>query len=128
MRDIASTPNLEYLGHRTQEEVNHLLCRACIFVNTSIHEGFPNTFVQAWLREAVVVSLTVNPDRVLDSYGVGIHSGTEEGLVRAVRTLLMNPAARAGFAVRARAYARLTHSVRNADELVEMIDACTANV
>ncbi len=125
MRGIASTPNLEYLGHRTQEEVNHLLCRACIFVNTSAHEGFPNTFVQAWLREAVVVSLTVNPDRVLDSYGVGIHAGTEEGLVRAVRTLLMNPAARADFAGRARAYARSTHSVRNADELVEMIDACT---
>jgi hypothetical protein len=74
------------------------------------------------------VSLTVNPDRVLDGRGVGIHAETEEGLARAVRTLLTNPALRADYTQRARAYARSTHSVRNAGMLVEMIDACAASV
>jgi glycosyltransferase involved in cell wall biosynthesis len=124
MQNIAATPNLTYLGHRPQDEVNRVLARACIFVNTSVHEGFPNTFIQAWLRDAVVVSLTVNPDQVLDSNQIGVHAGTEEGLAGAVRSLLMNPAERAGYAQRARAYARATHSVRNAGTLVEMIDAC----
>lgn len=128
MHSIAATPGLEFLGHRTQDEVNRVLARACIFVNTSLHEGFPNTFVQAWLREAAVVSLTVNPDQVLDGRGVGIHAETEEGLARAVRTLLTNPALRADYTQRARAYARSTHSVRNAGMLVEMIDACAASV
>ena len=127
LQSIASTPNLEYLGHRTQSEVNQLLARAWIFVNTSLHEGFPNTFVQAWLREAVVVSLTVNPDRVLDSQGVGVYAGTEEELVRAVRRLLADPAARAGYAERARGYARAMHSVRNVGGLVEMIDGCATH-
>jgi glycosyltransferase involved in cell wall biosynthesis len=126
MQSIASTPNLTYLGHRPQDEVNRVLARACIFVNTSVHEGFPNTFIQAWLRGAVVVSLSVNPDRVLETNGVGIHAGTEEGLARAVRSLLTNPAERDGFAERARAYARSAHSVRNVGMLVELIDACAA--
>jgi len=126
MQSIEATPNLRFLGHRSATEVNQYLARASIFVNTSVHEGFPNTFVQAWLRDAVVVSLSVNPDRVLDERGVGIHAGTEDGLVKAVRHLLTDSAARAGYAERARAYARTAHSVRNIGKLTEMIDACAA--
>jgi len=126
MQSIEATPNLEFLGHRSAADVNQFLARASVFVNTSVHEGFPNTFVQAWLREAVVVSLSVNPDQVLDSQGVGIHAGTEEGLEKAVRHLLTDPRARAAFAERARAYAQSTHSVKNIGKLTEMIDACAA--
>jgi len=126
MRSIRDTPNLEFLGHRSTADVNQFLARASVFVNTSVHEGFPNTFVQAWLREAVVVSLSVNPDQVLDSQRVGIHAGTEEGLAKAVRHLLTDPAARADYAGRARAYAQTTHSVRNIGKLTELIDECAA--
>ena len=126
MQNIAATPNLEFLGHRSTAEVNQLLARASVFVNTSVHEGFPNTFVQAWLREAVVVSLSVNPDRVLDSQRIGIHAGTEAGLAEAVRHLLTDHDARADYARRARAYAQTTHSVRNIGKLTEMIDECAA--
>jgi glycosyltransferase involved in cell wall biosynthesis len=128
MQDIESAPNLTFLGRRSQEEVNQYLARSSIFVNTSVHEGFPNTFVQAWLRDAVVVSLTVNPDGVLDGKGVGVYAGTEEGLARAVRNLLTDPAARAGYAERARAYATANHSVRNIGKLTELIDECAASV
>ena len=128
LQNIASTPNLAYLGHRSPDEVNQYLARASIFVNTSVHEGFPNTFVQAWLRDAVVVSLSVNPDQVLDSNGIGVHARSEEELARAVRGLLMDPAVRAGYAQRARAYAKSAHSVRNIGELTQMIDACAADV
>jgi len=126
MQSIEATPNLKYLGHRTGAEVNQILAHASLFVNTSVHEGFPNTFVQAWLREAVVVSLTVNPDGVLDGLGLGVHAGTEQALEKAVRRLLTDTAARAAYAQRARAYAKSTHSVRNIGRLTEMIDACAA--
>jgi glycosyltransferase involved in cell wall biosynthesis len=126
MQSIQATPNLEFLGHQSAASVNQFLARASIFVNTSVHEGFPNTFVQAWLRDAVVVSLSVNPDQVLNSQGVGIHAATEEGLEKAVRRLLIDPAARADYAKRGRAYAQSTHSVRNIGKLTEMIDACAA--
>jgi glycosyltransferase involved in cell wall biosynthesis len=125
--EIESTPNLSFLGHLPQQEVNRLLAGASVFVNTSVHEGFPNTFIQAWLRDVAVVSLTVNPDGVLDTKRVGIHAGTEEDLSRAVRTLLTDPAVRDGYVERGRAHARLEHSVRNAAKLVELIDGCATH-
>jgi glycosyltransferase involved in cell wall biosynthesis len=125
LQSIASTPNLTYLGRRSQAEVNQILARAWIYVNTSQHEGFPNTFIQAWMRDAVIVSLDVNPDRVLDLEELGVHAGTEEGLERAVRALLRSPALRHRYVERARTYVKATHSLRNAAKLVQLIDACS---
>jgi glycosyltransferase involved in cell wall biosynthesis len=50
MRAIQSVTNVDYLGARRQREVNELLARAHVLVNTSITEGYPNTFIQAWQR------------------------------------------------------------------------------
>src|SRR5262249_48088110 len=52
IRDMEACRNLEYLGERPQAQVNELLARAHVFVNTSEYEGFPNTFIQAWMRDA----------------------------------------------------------------------------
>ena len=114
MQEIARTPNLEYLGHRSHAEVNELLGRSHIFVNTSMHEGFPNTFVQAWLRDVAVVSLQVDPDRVLELEKVGIAAGTEVGLQAAVRSLLEDPPARLALAERGCRHAITRHSLANA--------------
>jgi glycosyltransferase involved in cell wall biosynthesis len=121
LRGIESAGNLEYVGERAHDEVNQLLARAHIFVNTSEHEGFPNTFIQAWLRDVVVVSLSVDPDGVLAGQRVGIAAHTESGLVEAVRTLIDNPAVRAEYARRGRDYASAHHSLRNARELAQLI-------
>jgi glycosyltransferase involved in cell wall biosynthesis len=121
-RDMQNADNLEYLGRKSQDEVNALLARAHIFVNTSTHEGFPNTFIQAWLRDAVVVSLSVDPDHVLERQQVGIAARTEQALIGAVRDLIAAPAARAAYADRARRHAQQHHSLRNAQDLVALID------
>jgi glycosyltransferase involved in cell wall biosynthesis len=125
MRAISATPNIDYLGQVPQSEVNELLARAHVFVNTSRHEGFPNTFIQAWSREVPVVSLHIDPDGVLTHEGVGIHARTEQGLVQAVRMLLTEPERRAEYATRAREYATLRHSMRNVCALSQLIDANT---
>ena len=98
MRDIQNATNLDYLGAKTQREVNELLARAHVLVNTSVGEGYPNTFIQAWQRKVPVVSLTVNPDGVLDRQGVGICAGSEQRLEEAVRLLLENSALRSEYA------------------------------
>ena len=128
MHSIEATRNLQYLGHKTYDEVNELLARSHIFVNTSVHEGFPNTFVQAWLRDAVVVSLGVDPDRVLEQQHVGIATHTEEELSMAVRTLIEEPELRASYAARGREHARANHSLRNADQQVRLIDSWRSKV
>jgi glycosyltransferase involved in cell wall biosynthesis len=124
MASIKATPNLEYVGQKSQEEVNVLLARAHVFVNTSQDEGFANTFIQAWMREVPVVSLHVNPDDVFDRERVGIHAaGSEERLYQAVRRLISDRQLRSEHAACARIYAQKRHSVRNVRLLEKLIDA-----
>lgn len=126
MREIRATPNLEYLGQQSHEEINALLARAHVFVNTSVHEGFPNTFIQAWMRAVPVVSLSVDPDGVLGERKVGIHAGTEARLVESVRMLLTDPTLRLEYGENARRHAAAFHSVHNAASLVQLIQSCAA--
>ena len=123
MRSIEGTQNLQYWGQKSHEEVNELLARAHILVNTSTQEGFPNTFIQSWLRGVVVVSLQVDPDRVLELKQVGILAHTEAGLLAAVRSLLENDGLRTAYAKRGQDHAIEHHSLRNAQELVRLIGA-----
>ena len=116
----AAAPNLEVLGARTQDEVNALLARSHLLVNTSDYEGFPNTFIQAWQREVPVVSLNVDPDGVLARAQVGIHAGTEDGLHNAVERLYRDSALRAGYAENAREHALEAHGLRNIRQLTAL--------
>jgi glycosyltransferase involved in cell wall biosynthesis len=127
LKRINETPNLDYLGQKSQDEVNELMARAHIFVNTSKQEGFANTFIQAWMREVPVVSLHVNPDGVFDREKVGIHAGSHEQLCRAVRLLLTNTIERKEYADCARVYAARRHSLQNARQLAELIDSASTN-
>jgi glycosyltransferase involved in cell wall biosynthesis len=128
MHSIESTPNLEYWGQKSHEEVNELLDRSHILVNTSTHEGFPNTFIQAWLRAVAVVSLQVDPDQVLKQQHLGIAAQSEAGLVEAVRELIENADARRDFALRGLKHATANHALRNAEDLVHVIDACATEI
>jgi glycosyltransferase involved in cell wall biosynthesis len=123
MRSIEAAPNLQYVGHKTLAEVNELLARAHIFVNTSTHEGFPNSFVRAWLRDVAVVSLSVDPDRVSEQRQVGIAAGSESELAAAVRTLTDKADVLAGYVLRGRDHATANHSLRNAEEEVRLIES-----
>ena len=91
-------------------------------MNTSLHEGFPNTFIQAWMREVAVVSLHVDPDGVLSREGVGVHAGTEQRLAEAVRGLVTDVATRAQIVARAYKHAMHRHSMQNVQLLTQLID------
>ncbi|MFC2094591.1 glycosyltransferase family 4 protein, partial [Bacteroidota bacterium] len=60
-----------YRGIMELSEVNKLLAETKLFVNTSSEEGFPNTFIQAWLRGVPVVSLNVDPDNLIREERLG---------------------------------------------------------
>jgi len=122
LHDINKATNLDYVGAKPQREVNELLARAHVLVNTSVQEGYPNTFIQAWQREVPVVSLSVNPDGVLERQGVGICAGSEQRLEESVRALLQNSALRTQYAARASDFAARHHSLRNTHALVRLIE------
>jgi glycosyltransferase involved in cell wall biosynthesis len=93
-----------------------------LFVNTSLAEGFPNTFIQAWMRGMPVASLHVNPDDVLEREQVGFCAGTPEQLAATVRRLMTDDSLREAYGARAREYAIETHSLRNVGRLTSIID------
>jgi glycosyltransferase involved in cell wall biosynthesis len=127
LQRIRNTPNLQYLGARSQAEVNQLLARSHVFVNTSRYEGFPNTFIQAWMREVPVVSLHVDPDRLLEKHAIGIFCRDDETrLAEAVRRLISDSALRSRYALTAREYAMSRHSMANATGLAQLFDTCGA--
>lgn len=88
---IDSIPNLTHHGECTQEEVNQLLASAHIFVNTSMHEGFPHTYMQSWMRKVPVISLEINPDGIFDNDQLGFFAnGSYEKMRDHVVQLIQN--------------------------------------
>lgn len=71
LSEIDNIEYLEYQGELKQEAVFDLLEESDILVNTSVVEGFSNTFVQAWMRKNIVFSLNSNPDDILTTFDVG---------------------------------------------------------
>ena len=52
----AALPNVEFKGFLPLEQAEHWFDRARVFLNTSLHEGVPNTFMQSWARGLPTVS------------------------------------------------------------------------
>ena len=119
---IGELLNLSYLREQPIEEVNRLLARSHVFVNTSTYEGLPNTFVQAWMREVPVVSMLLDPDDILTTRRGGFFSGSFEQMVKDVRALVENPPLRDEMGRRAREYALENHSLdKNMGRLLDLI-------
>lgn len=109
--NIDKHTNLVSTGQQPQQRVNEILSRGHVFVNTSTHEGFPNTFIQAWLRRVPVVSLDVDPDHVLIRNQIGFRSGSFQNLCKDVNRLLKDKSLRETMGTRAQKYARKNHSL-----------------
>ena len=120
----ASNRNFQYLGRCTQSEVNSLLADSHILVSTSRQEGFPNTFIQAWMRNVPVVSLDVDPDEVISRKGLGEVCSSYDYLRRAVESLVNDVDRRTSQGSNASRYAMSKHSMANASQIEAlMLDA-----
>lgn len=85
-------PNFLYIENIDLEQSNDLIARASIFVNTSEHfEGFPNTYIQSWLRKTVVFSLCVDPDHFMSKFNIGKLTGDLKSMSAQIVSLLNNP-------------------------------------
>jgi glycosyltransferase involved in cell wall biosynthesis len=124
---IRAAKNVEYLGKLSQDDVNALLEHSTVLVNTSEHEGFANTFIQAWLRRVPVASLHVDPDGLLSRAGLGTVAGSEDQLARDVARWLETPVAeRDELGARCRAYATANHSESNVATIARLLGAPAA--
>jgi glycosyltransferase involved in cell wall biosynthesis len=70
-RRAAQLPNVEQTGFVPVADVEQHFDGAAVFVNTSVGEGFPNTFLQAWSRGMPTVSF-FDPQVECDGRPVGM--------------------------------------------------------
>ncbi len=120
---IAGIRNLTYLGQLSQDQVNGLLDDCHVLVNTSDKEGFSNTFIQAWFRKVPVVTLTVNPDNILETAGIGFVSGSEKVLEENIMLMWKEEKLCQDMGERAREYAINRHSLKNICQLLDIFSA-----
>jgi glycosyltransferase involved in cell wall biosynthesis len=104
IRDAAATlGNVRFHGRLSYWEANELYNRASVLVNTSDVEGFPNSYLQAWIRGVPVVTL-IDPDGVITREGLGVAVASPDGIADAVRGLLHDSTALQAASARCRAY------------------------
>jgi len=128
LRRINALANFTFHGERTQEQVNSLLSRSHLFVNTSDHEGFANTFVQAWLRAVPVATLRVNPDEVFNRQKVGFCADGDYGRLREwLRGAAQDRVKLGVLGQSALKYAREYHSMKNVERLESLFQRSQGN-
>jgi len=123
----SSIPNLTCPGAVPYTDVGAMFSRAKIFLNTSQIEGFPNTFLQAWVRGVPVVAF-FDPDSLIKQRQLG-HTATDlDDMVHAIERLLADRDERERIGERARAYAIAQFGPKHiASRYLEMLRAPNAS-
>jgi glycosyltransferase involved in cell wall biosynthesis len=95
--------NLGFMGAMPYRATNEVYDRARVFVNTSEIEGFPNSFLQAWMRGIPVVSF-FDPDGVIAREGLGRSVSNVEEMAAAIATFASDAQQWQQTSARCRAY------------------------
>jgi glycosyltransferase involved in cell wall biosynthesis len=120
--EIGDLKNLEFIEFVEFAKVQAYFTSAKIFVNTSEAEGFPNTFIQACISSTPILSLQVNPDKVLDKYNIGIScSGDIEQLNEKLHLILTDNNLRLKMGNNAREYAEEKHNIKKIADIYKKI-------
>ncbi|WP_113923021.1 glycosyltransferase [Cognataquiflexum aquatile] len=70
---LKKLPNVEFVGVISRDEILDFLKEAKFLLNTSRYEGFSNTFLESMLTGTPILTTTqVNPDGIIDNYGLGL--------------------------------------------------------
>jgi len=89
IKEARFLPNLTVIEHVPFDEVEKYYAAAHLFVNTSVFEGFPNTFLQAAKYGVPIVATDIDPDGMLSKHGCGITCGGDfERFVGSVQRMM----------------------------------------
>lgn len=92
-KEARTLPNMRLLPGVPYHEIQSHYDAARVFVNTSDWEGWPNSFIQAGLGHAALLSLRVRPDSLFTDYALGTCcDGDMNRLLEEARRFYENPA------------------------------------
>ncbi len=112
-RKAEELKNFEFLGVVPFEEIDYYYNKAWVLVNTSMFEGFPNAFLQAWMNYMPVLSINANPDEVITNYKLGFYSRNLEQLKEDLSTLLDDDELIKEMGINGRKYVEKNHDIKN---------------
>lgn len=116
---LQALPNVEFLGQVEPSKAQQVIAEASVLLSTSDGEGFPNTFLEAWANGTPVVSLTIDPDRIIEQHGLGTVSGNVQNALKDMKVLMASPAKRKEIAIRAKAYVAERHGPETVIKIFE---------
>lgn len=109
--------NFSFIPGVPSDKDNYFFEKASLFVCTSVFEGFPNTYIQAWLHETPVFSLHIDPDCVICKEGLGYHAkGNINDLINKIEELIKNPSKLRMMGKKCRDYAIKNHDIQKTAE------------
>jgi glycosyltransferase involved in cell wall biosynthesis len=98
--------NVTLLGELSHRETLQHIAYSRALISTSLMEGFPNIFIEAWACGIPVLSLNVDPGSVIEREKLGdITHGSIDGLLKAMEKINNSD----NFALRAKDYVERTH-------------------
>jgi len=115
-------PNVSMPGAVRYTDSGGWFDRARIFLNTSSVEGFPNTFLQAWLRGVPVVSF-FDPDGLIRRLRLGAVAASTDDMRESIRGLLESDVYRENIGQRAHDFATREFTSAAASRYIELIEA-----
>ncbi len=83
-------PNVKLLGMIPRNRMANLYLNSDLLCCTSLYEGFPNTFIEAWSYGLPIVS-TFDPDNIIISKHLGIFAENCFELISGITTILESP-------------------------------------
>ncbi|MFH1755375.1 MAG: glycosyltransferase family 4 protein [Candidatus Latescibacterota bacterium] len=103
-------PNLTLHGSMPRTRMSEFYKRAACLCCTSVIEGFPNTFLEAWSHGLPVVS-TFDPDRLIAEHQLGVVAVDAAGLAAGIQRLIQSPDEWLQISARARCYYAENHTL-----------------
>lgn len=104
--------NLMTTGRLNFDEALSFFDEATILINTSISEGFSNTYIQAWLRGIPTLVFGADPDDVIKNNDLGANVKTIEKAKSEIENLFSNFESYRNIANNTLNYSNRNHSIK----------------
>lgn len=102
-KEAETIPNLEFLGPVSYHDMDQHYASAKVFVNTSDSEGFPNSYLQSWIRGTPVVAF-FDPNGVVQHERLGAAVKSLDAMRMQLSILLGDTAVWTGASDRCKAF------------------------
>lgn len=110
VRKALSIKNLTFHDFVPFNKINDFFAKAKLLVNTSISEGYPQTFIQAVMYGTPILSTGANPDEFITCYSCGVVCNPEQ-INDQFKEMLRDEEKWQEFSLNARRYAEKQHDI-----------------